>query len=184
MNDLQKNIESKMEKALEALKRDFASIRTGRANSAMLDHIVVEAYGSKMPLNQVATISVPEARMLSLQIWDRGMVKDVERAIIDSQLGINPVTEGQVIRLPMPDLTEERRKELVKMAAKYAESAKINVRNVRRDGMDSMKKLEKDSEISEDDYHKGSEEIQKLTDSFIKKVDELLAKKEKDIMQI
>lgn len=184
MNDLQKNIESKMVKTLDSLKKDFASIRTGRASSSMLDHIVVEAYGSKMPISQVATVSVPEARMLSLQVWDRGMVKDVERAIIDSQLGINPMTEGQTIRLPMPDLTEERRKELAKMAAKYAEAAKVSVRNVRRDGMDALKKMEKDGDISEDDYHRGSDEIQKLTDSFVKKVDELMVQKEKDIMQI
>lgn len=184
MNDLQKNIESKMIKTLDSLKKDFASIRTGRASSSMLDHIVVEAYGSKMPISQVATVSVPEARMLSLQVWDRGMVKDVERAIIDSQLGINPMTEGQTIRLPMPDLTEERRKELAKMAAKYAEATKVSVRNVRRDGMDALKKMEKDGDISEDDYHRGSDEIQKLTDSFVKKVDELMIQKEKDIMQI
>tara|TARA_R110002050_G_scaffold294841_1_gene453060 strand:- start:30056 stop:30610 length:555 start_codon:yes stop_codon:yes gene_type:complete len=184
MKDLQQNIESKMSKALESLKKDFASIRTGRASSTMLDHIVVTAYGSKMPISQVATVSVPEARMLSLQVWDRGMVKDVERAIIDSQLGINPITEGQTIRLPMPDLTEERRRELAKMAAKYAEATKVSMRNIRRDGMDTLKKMEKDSDISEDDYHRGSDEIQKLTDSFTKKSDELFLQKEKDIMQI
>ncbi len=184
MNDLQKNTESKMVKALESLKKDFGSIRTGRASSSMLDHIVVEAYGSKMPISQVATVSVPEARLLSLQVWDKGMVKDVERAIIDSQLGINPMTEGQTIRLPMPDLTEERRKELAKMAGKYAEAAKVSVRNIRRDGMDTLKKMEKDGDISEDDYHRGSDEVQKLTDSFVKKIDDLMAQKEKDIMQI
>jgi len=184
MNDLQKNTESKMVKALESLKKDFGSIRTGRASSSMLDHIVVEAYGSKMPISQVATVSVPEARLLSLQVWDRGMVKDVERAIIDSQLGINPMTEGQTIRLPMPDLTEERRKELAKMAGKYAEAAKVSVRNIRRDGMDTLKKMEKDGDISEDDYHRGSDEVQKSTDSFVKKIDDLMAQKEKDIMQI
>ncbi len=184
MKDLQQNIESKMSKALESLKKDFASIRTGRASSTMLDHIVVTAYGSKMPISQVATVSVPEARMLSLQVWDRSMVKDVERAIIDSQLGINPITEGQTIRLPMPDLTEERRRELAKMAAKYAEATKVSMRNIRRDGMDTLKKMEKDSDISEDDYHRGADEIQKLTDSFTKKSDELFLQKEKDIMQI
>lgn len=184
MNDLQKNTESKMVKALESLKKDFGSIRTGRASSSMLDHIVVEAYGSKMPISQVATVSVPEARLLSLQVWDKGMVKDVERAIIDSQLGINPMTEGQTIRLPMPDLTEERRKELAKMAGKYAEAAKVSVRNIRRDGMDTLKKMEKEGDISEDDYHRGSDEVQKLTDSFVKKIDDLMAQKEKDIMQI
>lgn len=184
MDTLLKNLEERMETSLEALRKEFASIRTGRANPALLDAVMVDAYGSKMPLNQVGTVSVPDARMLSVQVWDKGMIKDVERAIIDAGLGINPITEGELIRLPMPDLSEERRRELAKMAAKTAEGAKVAVRNIRRDGMDAIKKMEKDKEISEDDMHRASTKIQELTDKYVAQVDTACQKKEQDIMQL
>ena len=177
-------LNKRMEAALESLKREFQSIRTGRANPAILDGITVDAYGSKMPINQVGNINVPEPRMLTIQVWDKGMVKAVEKAIMDSPLGINPVTEGENIRLPMPDLSEERRRDYVKLAAKYAESARVGLRNIRRDGMDALKKLEKDKEISEDDLHKGGTKIQDITDKYVGMVDDLCQQKEKDIMQL
>lgn len=184
MQDIINTLEERMSNTLESLKKEFLAIRTGRANPAILDGIMVDAYGSKMPLNQVANINVPDPRMLTLQVWDKGMVKDVERAIMDSELGINPVTEGEVIRLPMPDLSEERRRDYVKLAFKHGETTKISLRNTRRDGMDSLKKMEKDKEISEDDLHRGSTKIQELTDKYVAMVDDMCQKKEKDIMQL
>ncbi|MBM3610061.1 MAG: ribosome recycling factor [Alphaproteobacteria bacterium] len=177
-------VEEKMKATLEALKREFQGIRTGRANPAILDGIFVNAYGSKMPLNQVGNINVPDARLLTVQVWDKSMVKTVEKAILDSNLGINPVTEGEVIRLPMPDLSEERRKDYVKLVAKHAEAARVSLRNVRRDGIDSLKKMEKDKTISEDDLHRGSTKIQDVTDKYVKLIDEAALKKEQDIMHI
>lgn len=178
------DIERRMDGAVNALKTEFAGLRTGRASASLLEPIHVEAYGTRMPLNQVGTISVPEPRMISVQVWDRSMTKAVERAIRESDLGLNPQTDGQLIRVPLPDLSEERRTELVKVASKYAESARVAVRNVRRDGMDHLKKMEKDGDISQDDRRLYEDEIQELTDKHVKSIDEALASKEKDIMQV
>ena len=177
------DIQRRMHGAVEALKHDLAGLRTGRASTALLDPIQVEVYGSHMPLNQVATVSAPEPRMLSVQVWDRSNVNSVEKAIRAAGLGINPVTDGQNIRLPIPDLTEERRKELAKLAHQYAEKAKIAVRNVRRDGMDALKTDEKKKEISEDEHKKLDQEVQKLTDDTVKEIDQVVAAKEKEILQ-
>lgn len=179
-----KDLERRMNGALEVLKNEFAGLRTGRASANLLDPITVDAYGAKMPLNQVGTVSVPEPRMLSVQVWDAGLTGAVEKAIRESSLGLNPVTEGQTLRIPLPELTEERRKDLTKVAHQYAEQARIAVRNVRRDGMDTLKKLEKDSEIGEDQMHDQSDEVQQLTDSVIKLIDEALDVKDADIMQV
>jgi ribosome recycling factor len=179
-----KEIKRRMHGAIEALKHDFGGLRTGRAAVSLVDPINVDAYGASMPLNQVATVTVPEPRMLSIQVWDRGLVIAVEKAIRASNLGLNPQTEGQVIRLRMPDLTQDRRKELVKVAHQYAEKARIAVRNVRRDGMDMLKRKEKAHEISEDEHHGWTEKVQQMTDQHIKKIDELLAQKEKEILQV
>lgn len=178
------DIERRMDGAVNALKTEFAGLRTGRASASLLEPIHVEAYGSRMPLNQVGTISVPEPRMISVQVWDRSMTKAVEKAIRESDLGLNPQSDGQLIRVPLPDLSEERRAELVKVASKYAESARVAVRNVRRDGMDDLKKMEKDGDISQDDRRLYEDEIQELTDKHVKAIDEALASKEKDIMQV
>ena len=178
------DFKNRMQKALDALHKDFSGLRTGRASAALLESVVVEAYGSMMPLTQVATVNVPEPRTLSVQVWDKTMVKPVEKGIRDAGLGLNPSVDGQTIRVPLPDLSEERRKELVKIASKYAEQGKIAVRNVRRDGMDLLKKMEKDKDISEDEHKRFSTDIQILTDDFIKKIDGDLAHKEKDIMQV
>ena len=159
-------------------------LRTGRAAASMLEPVQVEAYGSHMPLNQLATISVPEPRLLSVQVWDKSMVKAVEKAIVDSNLGLSPATEGQVLRLRIPELNEERRKELVKVAHKYAETAKVAVRHVRRDGMDALKKMEKDHQISQDDHKRMDGEVQKATDGVIAEIDQLLATKEKEILTV
>ena len=180
VNDLMR----RMEGALEALKRDFQGLRTGRASTGLLENIQVEAYGSPMPLNQVASVSVPEPRLLTVQVWDNGNIKATEKAIQDAELGLNPQTEGNLIRVPIPELSEERREEMAKVAAKYAEQGRIAVRNVRRDGMDSLKKLEKDGEISQDEQRGRGEDIQKMTDNHIKLVDELLEVKEQEIMQV
>ena len=174
----------RMDGALEALRREFAGLRTGRASAHLLEPVVVHAYGSDMPLTQVGTISVPEPRMISVSVWDKSLVHAVEKAITNANLGLNPQTEGQTIRLRIPELNEERRKELVKVAHKYAESARVAVRHVRRDGLDVIKKLEKDHKISEDDHEKLSGEIQKATDQMIHDVDQLLATKEKEILTI
>jgi len=180
----QGDLQKKMENALEALRKEFSGLRTGRASTSLLEPIQVDAYGSKMPITQLGNISVPEPRMLTVQVWDASMVAATEKAIRDSGLGLNPSTEGQVIRINLPDLSEERRKELVKVAGKYAEQTRIAVRNVRRDGMDILKAQEKDGDISEDDQRKLSGDVQKLTDDFVKKVDDLLAQKEEDILQV
>lgn len=178
------DIERRMDGALAAFKTDLAGLRTGRASTGLLEPISVDAYGQMMPIAQVATISVPEPRMLSVQVWDRGQVAMVEKAIRESSLGLNPQTEGQLIRIPLPELNEERREELVKVAGGYAEQARVAVRNVRRDGMDQIKKAEKDSEISQDDAKIYSDEVQALTDKFIKLVDDTLATKEQEIRQV
>jgi ribosome recycling factor len=180
MNDLKR----RMQGAIASLKQELGGLRTGRASSALLEHVQVEAYGSHMPLNQLATISVPEPRLLNVQVWDRSMVHPVEKAISNANLGLTPATEGQVIKLRIPELNEERRRELVKVAHKYAEAARIAVRHVRRDGLDLLKKLEKDHKISEDDHDQQSGEVQKATDATIAEVDKLLAGKEKEIMTI
>jgi ribosome recycling factor len=174
------SLEKKMEGALSALKTEFSGLRTGRASASLVEPIIVEAYGSQMPMNQVGTISVPEARMISISVWDKGMVGAVERAIRDSGLGINPVVDGTNVRVPVPALTEERRVELTKVAGKYAEQARVSVRNVRREGMEAMKS----AEGGEDEQKRLSEQVQKLTDQYIKKVDEALEKKEAEIMQV
>ena len=176
------DIERRMVGAVESLKSDLSGLRTGRANVALLDPVVVEVYGSMMPLNQVATVSAPEPRMLSVQVWDRSNVSAVEKAIRNAGLGINPIVDGQVIRLPIPELTEERRKELAKLVGQYAEKAKIAVRNVRRDGMEHLKADEKKHEISEDERKRLEHEVQKLTDETIKEIDEAAAHKEKEIL--
>ncbi|MGC6535338.1 MAG: ribosome recycling factor [Parvibaculales bacterium] len=178
------DIERRMDGALAAFKTDLSGLRTGRASAALLEPINVDAYGQMMPISQVGTISVPEPRMLSVQVWDKGQVALVEKAIRESSLGLNPQTEGQLIRIPLPELNEERREELVKVAGGYAEQARVAVRNVRRDGMDQIKKAEKDSDISQDDAKIYSDEVQELTDKFIKLVDETLATKEEEIRQV
>jgi len=178
------DIKRRMHGAVEALKHDFGGLRTGRASATLLEPIHVDAYGANMPINQVASISVPEARTLQINVWDRGLVIAVEKAIRASNLGLNPQTEGQVIRLHMPDLTQERRKELVKVAHQYAEKARIAVRNVRRDGMDQLKALEKAHLMSEDDHKDKAVDVQKMTDETIKEIDEALKHKEAEIMQV
>ena len=179
-----KDLRRRMEGTLEVLRKEYGGLRTGRASASLLEPVQVDAYGSHMPLNQVGTVSVPEPRMLSVQVWDRSMVKAVEKAIREAGLGLNPQTEGQVIRVPIPDLSEERRRELSKVAAKYAEQARVAVRNVRRDGLEPLKKQEKDGEISQDQHRKLQTEIQHLTDEYVKKVDEILHQKEKEILQV
>jgi ribosome recycling factor len=177
------DLKRRMHGAVEALKHDLGGLRTGRASIALLDPVNVEVYGSTMPLNQVATVSTPEARMLSVQVWDRSNVQPVEKAIRSAGLGLNPVTDGQNIRLPIPDLTEERRKELAKLAHQYAEKARVAARNVRRDGMDHLKTDEKKHEISQDEHKRLEVEVQKLTDDTIKEIDAAMAAKEKEILQ-
>ena len=174
----------RMEGAVASLKSDFGGLRTGRANVALLDNIMVDAYGAKTPINQVAAISVPEPRMLTVNVWDKSVIGAVERALRESPLGINPVVDGQMMRIPMPPLTEERRKDLTKIAGGFAENARVAIRNVRRDAMDTLKKLEKDSEISEDEHKKHSSDVQKATDDIIGMVDEALRAKSEEIMQV
>ncbi len=178
------DIERRMNGAVEALKREFAGLRTGRASAALLEPITVDAYGSKMPLNQVGTVGVPDPRMLTVQVWDTGLVGAVEKSIRDSGLGLNPQTEGNLVRVPIPELTEERRVELTKIANKYAEQARVAARNVRRDGMETLKRMEKDGEISQDDQRQWSQDIQKLTDETVKTIDEAVAVKDQEIMQV
>jgi ribosome recycling factor len=174
----------RMDGALKTLSQEFSGLRTGRASAELLDPVQVEAYGSMMPLKQVGTVTVPEPRMLAVQVWDKSMVKAVEKAIASAGLGLNPMADGQLVRIPLPELTEERRKELVKVAAKYSEQARIAVRNVRRDGMDQLKKLEKDGKISEDEQRDKADLIQKMTDTHIEKIDGMLSQKEKDILKV
>ena len=178
------DLERRMNGALAALKSEFGGLRTGRASASLLEPITVEAYGSLMPLGQVGTISVPESRMLSVQVWDKTMVGAVEKAIRNSGLGINPVVDGQLVRVPIPELNEERRTELTKIAAKYAEQARVAVRNVRRDGMDKIKHSQKEGRMSEDEQSMWSDEIQTMTDKSIKHIDEALATKDEEIMQV
>ncbi|MEM7123332.1 MAG: ribosome recycling factor [Pseudomonadota bacterium] len=179
-----KDLKRRMDGAVEVLKREFAGLRTGRASASLLEPITVEAYGSEMPINQVGNIGVPEPRLLTVQVWDKDLVKKVENAIRNSDLGLNPQTDGQLVRIPIPQLDEERRGDLSKVAAKYAEQAKIAIRNVRRDGMDLLKRMEKDGEMSKDEHHLWSDEIQQLTDKEAEKVDGLLETKQAEIMQV
>lgn len=174
----------RMDKAIAALKEEFGSLRTGRASASLLDQVMVEAYGSSVPINQVGAVSVPEPRSISVSVWDRGLVVSVEKAIRNSGLGLNPVVDGQSLRVPIPPLTEERRKDLAKLAGKYAEQQKVAIRNVRRDANDDLKKAEKDSVITQDEQHRMEGEVQKFTDEAIKRVDEALKTKEQEIMQI
>jgi ribosome recycling factor len=177
------DLQRRMHSAVEVLKHDLAGLRTGRASTTLLDPIVVEVYGAHMPLNQVATVAAPEPRLLSVQVWDRSNVQPVEKAIRSAGLGLNPITDGQTIRLPIPDLTEERRKELAKLVGQYAEKARVAVRNVRREGMDWLKQDEKKHEISQDEHKRLEHEVQKLTDDTIKEIDDAAANKEKEILQ-
>jgi ribosome recycling factor len=181
---LLKDIQRRMDGALEALRKEFGGLRTGRASAGLLEPVMVSAYGNLMPLNQLANINVPESRMITVSVWDRGMVKAVDKAIREAGLGLNPQTEGQTIRVPIPDLNEERRRELTKVASKYAEAARVSVRNVRRDGIETLRKQEKDGDISQDEQKKLEREIQQLTDEHIKRVDETLAQKDKEILQV
>ena len=178
------DLKRRMQGAINAFKHDLGGLRTGRASASLLEPIQVDAYGSLLPMNQVANVNVPEPRLLSVQVWDRGLVGAVEKAIRESDLGLNPQTEGQTIRLRIPEMTEQRRKELVKVAHKYAEEARIAVRHVRRDGLDLLKKLEKDHAISQDDEKRQAEQVQKATDHAIEEVEKVLQTKEKEIMQV
>lgn len=178
------DIKRRMQASIASYKHDLGGLRTGRASASLLDPIQVEAYGSLMPLNQVATVTVPEPRMLSVQVWDKSMALAVDKAIRESSLGLNPQTEGQVIRIRIPELNEQRRKEMVKVAHKYAEEARVAVRHIRRDGLDLLKKLEKDGKLSEDDAARHSEQVQKATDQSVTEIDQILAAKEKEIMQV
>jgi ribosome recycling factor len=174
----------RMDKAVAALKEEFGSLRTGRASATLLDQVHVEAYGSTVPINQVGAVNVPEARMITVNVWDRGLVVSVEKAIRNAGLGLNPVVDGQTLRIPIPPLTEERRKEIVKVAGKYAEQQRVAVRNIRRDANDDLKKAEKDGAISQDELKRMEAEVQKLTDEAIKRVDEALKTKEQEIMHV
>lgn len=174
----------RMDGAVNAFKSDLASLRTGRASANLLDPVTIEAYGSQMPLNQVANVTVPEARMIAVNVWDKSMVGSVDKAIRESNLGFNPIVDGQTLRIPLPELNEQRRKELVKIAHDYAEKARVAVRHVRRDGMDAVKKAEKASDIGQDDSRVLSEQVQKMTDDTIGRIDTLLAEKEQEIMQV
>lgn len=177
-------LRKRMDGAVEVLKGEFGGLRTGRASTNMLEPVQVEIYGTRMPLNQVGTVSVPEPRLLTVQVWDASAVKSVEKAIREAGLGLNPQPEGNLIRVPVPALNEERRKELSKVAGKYAESARVSVRNIRRDGMDGLKAAEKDGGITEDEQKRHSDSVQKLTDEYTKKIDTMLADKEKEIMTV
>ncbi len=179
-----KDIKKRMDRAVEVFRQELAGLRTGRASTSLLEPIHVQAYGTEMPLNQVATVSAPEPRMLVVQVWDRSVVKAVEKAIRESGLGLNPMTEGNVIRVPLPELSEERRRELVKVAHRYAEQARVAVRNVRRDAMDTLKRLEREGEISQDEHRRLADQVQKVTDEHVAAIDRLLGQKEKDIMQV
>jgi ribosome recycling factor len=179
-----KELEKRMRASLDSLKREFSGLRTGRANAHLLDPVIVNVYGQKLPINQVATVSVPEPRMIAVQVWDKAAVSAVDKAIREANLGINPIVDGTVIRLPIPPLTTERRQELVKIAHKYAEHARVAMRGVRRDGMELLKKLEKDGEMSQDEHHKNSAKVQELTDRHIKEADQVLAHKEAEINKV
>jgi len=177
-------LDRRMNGAVSTLKSELGGLRTGRASAALLDPVKVEAYGNAVPINQVGSIATPEARMITVQVWDKGLAKAVDKAIRDAGLGLNPQMDGQLLRIPLPELNQERRKELSKLAAKYAEAARVSVRNVRRDGMDLLKRMEKDGKISQDDQHAKGDELQKLTDAHIKDIDATLHAKEQEIMQV
>jgi ribosome recycling factor len=177
-------LDRRMNGAVGTFKTELAGLRTGRASAALLDPVKVDAYGNIMPINQVGTVSTPEPRLITVQVWDKSMVKAVEKAIRDSGIGLNPQTDGQLLRIPIPELNEERRKELVKLAHKYSEAARVAIRNVRRDGMDALKKAEKDGKIGQDEQHKHGDELQKLTDAHIHDVDGALHSKEQEILQV
>ncbi len=179
-----KDIERRMKGAVETLKHEFAGLRTGRANPALLDPITVDVYGATMPLNQLATIGAPEPRMLSVQVWDRNNVAAVEKAIRQSELGLNPIVEGNLLRIPIPPLSEERRREMTKIAAKYAETARVAVRNVRRDGMEHIRRMEKEEHLGQDEAKRLMDEVQKMTDETISRIDALLKAKEEEIMTV
>ncbi|UCE78674.1 MAG: ribosome recycling factor [Nitrospiraceae bacterium] len=182
--ELRKKTSERMNKAIEALRKEFASIRTGRASLALLDGITVDYYGTQTPLQQLASLSIPDSRQIAIQPWEQRIISEIDRAILKSDLGLTPVNDGKIIRINIPELTEERRKQLVKLVKKKAEEAKIAVRNIRRDSNDELKKKEKKDHISEDEVKKSHDEIQKITDSFIKKVDEIMEHKEKEIMEV
>ncbi|MFO7597408.1 MAG: ribosome recycling factor [Desulfocurvibacter africanus] len=179
-----KELETRMQKVVENLKREFGRLRTGRASTTLLEGISIDYYGSSTPISQVASVATPDSRTITIQPWDRGSFGPIEKAIMTSDLGLNPVNDGKIIRISLPPLTEERRKDLVKLGKKYTEEGKVAVRNIRRDGNDTLKKLEKDKTITEDDLRRGQDEIQKLTDKYVAKCDEALAVKEKEIMEI
>jgi len=179
-----KDIEKRMRASIDSLKRELQGLRTGRASAHLLDPVHVTVYGSRMPLNQVATVTTPDARTISVQVWDRGQVQAVEKAIREANIGINPIIDGAIIRLPVPPLTGERRQELIKIAHKYAETARVAIRNVRRDGMELLKKLEKEHKMSEDEHKKGSAKVQELTDKLVKEVDQTMAAKEVEIQKV
>ena len=179
-----KELDKRMHGAFDALKKDLAGLRTGRASVNLLDPVTVEAYGQRMPLNQVGTVSAPEPRLLSVNVWDKGLVVSVAKAIREAGLGLNPAPDGQMVRVPIPELTAERRAELAKLAHKYAEQGRVAVRNVRRDGMEALKKAEKDHKISQDEHRQKSDEVQKLTDRYVKQIDETLVTKEKEIKTV
>lgn len=183
-NEIKNDTKSRMDKTLESLKADFGGLRAGRAHASLLDGIMVEAYGSLTPISQIGTVSVPDPRTLSVSVWDKSLAKNVEKALRESDLGLNPVSDGTLIRIPIPPLSEERRKELSKIAGKYSEQNKVAIRNIRRDALDEIKKLKKENLISEDEEKRYENEIQKLTDDSVKKIDEMLEAKEKDIMQV
>ena len=177
-------LRKRMDGALEVLRKEFAGLRTGRASPSMLDPVRVDAYGQVMPMNQVGSVSAPEPRLIVVQVWDKGLVKAVEKAIREANLGLNPQVDGALVRVPVPDLSEERRKEMTKVTARYAEQARVSVRNVRREGLDGLKKQEKDGKISQDQHRKLDKDIQALTDATIKRVDEMLHQKDKEILQV
>ena len=179
-----KDIKRRMDGALDALRKEFAGLRTGRASASLLDHVMVPAYGAEMPLNQVGTVNVPEPRMITVQVWDRGNVKAVDNAIRNAGLGLNPASDGQLVRVPIPQLDEERRAELTKVASKYGEQARVAVRNVRRDGMDLLKRMHKDGELPDDDHELWSSEIQSMTDAHIKMIDDMVAHKQAEIAHV
>ena len=183
-SELKTDMQTRVQKTIESLKKDFQGLRTGRASTGLLDSIMVDAYGSSVPINQVGTISVPEARMLSVNVWDKNLLKHVEKAIRESSLGLNPMNDGVSLRIPLPPLSEERRVELTKIAGRYTEDAKVAVRNIRRDVLDKIKKLKNDNEISEDDQKRYEEEVQKITDNATKEMDELFKAKEAEIKQV
>jgi len=178
------DLRRRMDGASEVLRKEFGGLRTGRASASLLEPVTVPAYGGTLPINQLANVSVPEPRMITVQVWDRAMVKAVDKAIREAGLGLNPQTEGQVIRVPIPDLNEERRRELTRVSAKYAEQARVSVRNVRRDGIEMLRRREKGAEISQDEQRKLQHEIQNLTDDYIRRIDEALAQKDKEILQV